>query len=340
MATITVDDLTRLAVKYQKDIKMLPYAVIAKVLAEHGITLFPGVQNEDIIISFLRKQGIAKPYFPGLTIENSDIGKIEQSKLKVEKAYASVTDNIWNYVEKIMVSPDEMLGKNKSKKHPFEVKTMMAIIITFAEDILDALFNAERNEADNSPMGLFDGFETKVNKAIVAGKIAAGLGNQVDSGTFPAPLDESDFIAYTRLRDWLRQANPYLLRKGNLLLPRVVARNCRDALKNKTKQKAATFIDFLEYLNDDIDGNLSMTRSMFMGTGERIYLTAPGNMDFGMNTLGDEKYVQVRNISKDPNEVNYWIQADYGTRWRSFHKKVFMTNTGSLTANALSGDYV
>ena len=339
MAVITTTDLTRLAVKYQKDIKMLPYAILAEVLAFHGINLFPGVQNEDVIISFLRKSGIAKPYFPGLSIVDSDIGKVEESKLKVEKAYASVSDNIWNYVTKIMVSPDEMLGKNKNKKHPYEVQTMMAIVRTFSEDIIDALFNAERDTGDASPMGLFDGFETKVLAAITATDISVGNGNQIDSGAIIAPTSNTDTTPYDLLRDWLRQANPYLLKNGVLIMPKALVRHSMDGLKNKTNQKAATFIDFMDYLNDDVDANIKLVRSMAMGTGSRMYLSAPGNMDFGMNTLGDEKFVQIRQIADDPNIVNYWLQADYGTRWRTFHKKMFLTNTGTLTANSMSGDY-
>jgi len=339
MATITVTNLTRAAVKYQKDIKMLPYAVLAVVLAEHGINLFPGVQYKDIIVSFLRKQGIAKPYFVGMTPADSDLGKIEESELVVEKAYASVSDNIWNYVQKILVTPDEMLGKNKTKKHPFEVQTMMSIIRTFGEDIIDALFHAERDTGDASPMGLFDGFETKVLAAISSGDITGGKGNYLETEAIIAPTSATDTTPYDILRDWLRAANPYLLKDGNLLLPRSIARHAMDGLKNKTAQKAATFIDFMEYLNDDVDGNLKLARSLPMGSGDRMYLTAPGNMDFGMNTLGDDTFVQIRNINADPNIVNYWIQADYGTRWRTFHEKKFFTNDGTLTSNQLSGDY-
>lgn len=339
MATLTVTDLTRLAVKYQKDIKMLPFAVLSEVLGQHGITLFPGVQYKDIIISFLRKQGIAKPYFPGLTIADSDIGKIEESELVVEKAYASVSDNIWNYVTKTLITPDEMLGKNKNKKHPFEVQTMMAIVRTFGEDIIDALFHATRNTNDASPLGLFDGFETKIEAAIVAGSITGGKGNLIPNTAIIAPTSNTDTAPYDNLRDWLRQANPYLLKDGILMLPRLITQYAMDGLKNKTAQKADTYIKFMEYLNDDVGGNLKLVNSRIMGTGDRMYLTAPGNMDFGMNTMGDETFVQVRNIDPDPNIVNYWIQADYGTRWRTFHEKKFLTNSGSLTGSQLSGDY-
>lgn len=340
MANITVTDLTRLAVKYQPDIKMLPYAVMAEALGQLGITLFPGVQYKDIIVSFLRKQGIAKPYTPGLTVLDSEIGKVEESTLQVEKAYASVVDNIWNYVTKTLVTPDEMLGKNKTKKHPFEVETMMTIVRTFAEDVLDALFNGARDLSDQSPLGLFDGFETKVENAIIAGSISAGNGNYIDSSTLNAPTSVTDFDAYNHLEAWIRQANPYLLKNANLIITQATFWNVMDALQNKTAGKANTIIDMETFLNSKCNSNIRIKPTLFAGSGDRAYLTAPGNMDFGMNTLGDEAFVQIRNIEKDPNIVNYWIQADYGVRWRSFHEKVFLTNAGSLTAGQLSGDYI
>ena len=76
-----------------------------------------------------------------------------------------------------------------------------------------------------------------------------------------------------------------------------------------------------------------------MGTGQRIVLTAPGNMDFGMDTLGDETFVQVRNIYEDPNYVQFWIQGKYGTRIRSINEKVFQVNDGASVGAQLSGDY-
>ncbi len=77
-----------------------------------------------------------------------------------------------------------------------------------------------------------------------------------------------------------------------------------------------------------------------MDTAQRIYLTAPNNMDFGMNSLGDETFVEFMKDNLDPNIFYYWIQASFGTRWKQFHKKMFQTNTGTLTANRLSGDYI
>lgn len=340
MATVSISALQRLAINYQNDLRFLPYYQLLPVLAEHKITLYPGVQDTDKIVAFERKRAIAKPYSPSVTIADSDIGKMTERSLKVELAYARIKDNIWNYKEKFLIRPDEMVGSTKSKKHPFQLIMMMKMINTFGEDIIDALFNAERDETDATPMGLFDGFETKVLAAVTSGEIATGNGNLVNSGTFVTPASSSDFTAYTYLRDWLRQADPFLLRDGILFLPRAIFQYAFDALQYKTSGKISDFAQLENHLNVEANANIKLVVSRPMGTGQRIYLTAPNNMDFGMNTQGDEAFAQLMEDKDDPNVFKYWIQAAYGTRWIHFHKKAFMTNEGTLTANRLSGDYI
>jgi len=341
MPAITITDLQRLAVTYQSDMRYLPYAVLFPVLAEHGITLFPGIQDTHKLIEFQRKQGIAKPYSTSETLENSDVGKVKEHALKVETAYARVLDNIKNYKEVIMVKPNEMIGANKTKKNPFEIQLMMAMVRTFGEDILDALFPAERDATDHSPMGLFDGFETKLLALISAGEVASGKGNYLASGTMDAPSSASDTDAYDNLVTWLKGADPYLLKNSELLMPRAIANNCYQAMKNKTAQKAATFIDFQEYLQDDVDSQsrIRIIPSRYMGTGDRLVLKDPDLFHFGMNSMGDETFVQIMPKDGDPNQFYYWIQGDYGVRVSSTHKKRLFTNDGTLTANRLSGDY-
>lgn len=341
MAAIDITGLQRLAITYQSDFRYLPYAVLLAELANHGIVLYPGIQDTHKLIEFQRKQGIAKPYSPSVVLSDADVGKPVEYALKVETAYARVKDNIKNYKTVIMIRPDEMIGANKTKKHPFELQLMMGMVRTFGEDILDALFNGERDEDDASPMGLFDGYETKVLEGIAAGVITGGKNNYAPSGDMDYPTSGSDTSAYDNLVAWLIQADPQLLKNCNLYIPRLIARNCYQAMKNKTQQKAATFIDFAEYLKDDVDpmSNINVKPSRYMGIGNRLMLTSPDLLDFGMNSMGDETFVQIMPDPEDPFVFRYFIAGDYGTRLKSFHKKSFFTNDGTLSANRLSGDY-
>jgi hypothetical protein len=338
MATIDISLLQESAIRYQKDLKFLPYAVMMAVLGEHGMNLLPGVQNKDVVTNFLRKRGIALPYAVGLTVDDQDIGKAEERVLTVEKAYASVKDNINNY-KKTVVGPDVLLGKNQSKEHPWQLIMLQSIVRTFGEDLLDALFPGQRDLDDQSPLGCFDGFDTIIDDDISSGNIRVSKGNYVSTGTISLPSDEDDVDAFNTLLAFWRAAHPQLRQAPSmLLLPFGIADAYDSAFFNKFKYKP-TMDDYGRSLLEGSGGKCTIVRSSIMGTGQRVTLTVPGNMDFGMNTMGDEDFVQVRTPYTDPNEIQFWIQGDYGCRIRSVHEKVFQVNDGTPVANALSGDY-
>lgn len=338
MSTVDISLLAETAIRRQQDLKMLPYAILRETLGVHGINLLPGIQNKDVLTSFYRKQGIMKPYATNVAITDADVGKALEMTLEVQTAYASVKDNIQNY-KTISVGPDVLLGKNQSKTHPWQMTMLMAIVRTFGEDILDALFPAERDTGDQSPTGAFDGFDTLIDDFVSGGEISAALGNQVTTGTLEAPSSETDYDPADQLLDFYRSAHPLLKSiPSNLLVPYNIADYYDDAYFNKYKHKPV--VD--EYNRTELHGTggkCKIIRSNVMGTGQRIMLTVPGNLDFGMDTLGDEAFVQVRNPYEDPNLVQFWIQGKYGTRIRELHRKVFQINEGAPVANTLSGDY-
>lgn len=339
MPTVDISTLAETAVRRQQDLKMLPYAVMREVLGIHGINLLPGIQNKDVLTSFYRKQGIMKPYSTAVAISDSDLGKASESTLEVYKAYASVKDNIQNY-KTVSVGPDQLLGKNQSKTHPWQMVMLMSIVRTFGEDILDALFPADRDTAVQSPLGAFKGFDTLIDTMVSASDISIALGNLVNTSTISAPSDGNDTDAADQLLAFWRSAHP-MLRSTNsiLLVPADIGDYYDDAYFNKYKTKPTTD-DYNRIVLHGSGNKCRIIRSNIMGTGQRIILTVPGNLDFGMDTLSDADFVQVRNPYEDPNLVQFWIQGDYGCRIREVHEKVFQINEGVPTANALSGDYI
>lgn len=339
MPTVDISSLQETAIRRQNDLKMLPYAVLATVLGAHGINLVPGVQNKDVITSFYRKSGILKPYSTSKELSNADVGKAEESTLEVFKSYASVKDNIQNY-KTIAVGPDTLLGKNQSKKHPWEMVMLSSVIKTFGEDIIDALFPATRDIDDQTPTGAFNGFDTIIDTKVAEALISLTIGNLVNTGTLAAPVDEDDTDAADILLAFWRAAHPRLKEaKTNLLVPADIGDMYDDAYFNKFKHKP-TVDEFNRTQLHGTGGRCTLVRSTAMGTGQRIILTVPGNLDFGMDTMSDTTFVKVRDPYEDPNLVQFWIQGDYGCRIREIHPKVFQVNEGVPVANALSGDYV
>lgn len=342
MATTDLSLLAETAVRRQKDLKFLPYFVLKTVLGVHGINLMPGVQNKDVLTSFHRKSGIMKPYDPA-NISHGDVGKAQEMTLEVQKAYASVKDSIQNY-KSVSVGPDVLLGKNKSKKHPWNVTMLTSIVRTFGEDIIDCLFPGDFDITDQTPQGAFNGFDTLIDTFVTATTISVALKNMhntFDGGylAFAAPADGNDTEVADRLLKFWRDAHPSLKAANTILLiPSDIGDMYDDSYFNKYKTKPIVD-EFNRSVLHGTGGKCKIVRSNAMGTGQRIILTVQGNFDFGMDTMGDETFVQVRNPYEDPNLIQFWLQGDYGTRIRSIDKKVFQINEGTPVANALSGDY-
>ncbi len=338
MATTNLALLQESAIRFNKDLKLLPVLKLREELGRLGINLFPGVQNKDVLTSFERKGGIAKPYTTSTNVKNADVGRAIESILEVKTAYASVKDNIKNY-QKVMVGPDDLIGKNVTKRHPWNQTMLWAIAATFGEDLLDSLFPGARNDSGLTPLDMFDGFDTKLNALILSGEIAAAKGNYVATGAISAPADETDVDAYNQLLAFWQSAHPSLRRASTLLwVPWDVWSAYNAAFFNKHKY-APTMDDYQRTYLEGSGRKCVLAPSDAMGTGDRIILTVAGNFDFGMNSQGDDQFVQVRDPYEDPNLVQFWIQGDFGTRIRQWNQKVMQVNDGTPIANGLSGDY-
>lgn len=331
MAANDLTSLTETAIIYQRDLQLLPYATMAPVLGELGISLYPGIQNKHVMTNYLRAAGIARPYVQG-TVEDSQVGKLEEKTLEIHLAYANVKDNIQNY-KTTVVGPDQLLGKNQSKKHPWQMLMLTSIVRTFSEDILDALFHGERNTATRTPLGCFNGYNKIIDNGISDGSIAEEEGNYFTTGAITSAN------AYTQLLAMYRAANPLLKKMRTIMIvPYHIAEKYDDQYFDKYKYKP-TLDNYGNTILDGSNGLCSLIRTPYQG-GSRVILTIPGNFHFGFDSMADQSFVQVRNPYTDPNDVQFWIQAGYGTRIQSFNQKVFMVNEQSTSVTAYSGDFI
>ncbi len=330
MAANDISSLTETAIRYQRDLQFLPYATMAPVLGQLGISLYPGIQNKHVMTNFQRTAGIARPYVKG-TVEDSQVGKAEERTLEIYLAYANVKDNIQNYKD-IIVGPDVLLGKNRSKTHPWQMVMLNSIIRTFSEDILDALFHATRDVTDRTPQGCFDGYNKLIDDAIADGSIASAENNYFETGAITSDN------AYEKLLAMYRSAHPLLKQTRTLMIvPYNVADKYDDQYFDKYKYKP-TLDNYGNTILDGSSGRCSIVRTPYQG-GSRIILTVPGNLHFGFDSMQDQTFVEVRRPYTDPNDVQFWIQAGYGTRVANWHQKMFMVNDEAASAVAYSGDY-
>jgi hypothetical protein len=342
MGVVNITQLQRVNETYQKDFMVLPYALLIPVLQELKISMLE-VNNRDIVVVKERKGGLARPYVGTDLRYTAEVMRLKERILQTEMAYAAVKDDITNYKEKkVLFDAAKNKINHKTKEHPLEREIIADQIITVGEDIIDSLFHATRNLADPTPMGMVDGFNTILDKLVIAGEISLAKGNLVNSGALTAPSSVTDITAFTSLRDWLRHIDPKWRSKQVVLyIPNSAMANVKDALENKkTSYKDVTFDAVLAQLREDCAiPNLQIVSHYALGTGDRLILTEPGNFDLGMNTFSDAGFVQVRNPYENPNHVQYWMQWEIGTRVKNLHKRGFMMSDGDVTANPLSGDY-
>jgi hypothetical protein len=321
---------------------LLPYTVLIPTLRELMLNMIE-VDNKDIVIVKERAGGFAKPYVAGNPDYTAEVSKLTERALQTETAYAAVKDNIKNYKDKrVLYDAAKDKVNNKTKQHPLERDIISDIITTVGEDIIDSLFHSAANRLDLTPMGMTDGFNTIIDNFISAGEISLALKNLVNCASLAGPQNGTDITAFTSLKDWLRNIDhKWRNRDVVLYIPYDSLINVKDALENKkTSYKDVTFAALLSQLQEDCGiPKLKIVSHYALGTGDRLILTEPGNLDLGMNSFSDAGFVQVRDPYEDPNDVQFWMQFDIGMRIKNLNKRGFMVSDGTVTANSLSGDY-
>lgn len=340
---ISIESLQRMAETYDDTLRMLPYFVLSQTLDELSIN-FLQVDEKHKVVVFNRKGGLARPYVTGADNEVSEgeIGKAIERVLDPQECYTALKDRITNYKKKRVISNRSEKLNRQSKEHPLEMLIVDTHIRTIGEDIISALWHAKRDNSDKSPMGMFDGFNQQIDKEITAGEISTAKNNLFNTGEIKAPENESDMEAFNILVEFIRSANPFLRRSGVLFITHDALFHAMDALGNKLKYKNALEESvFVEHLRGITKApNLQIISHPALGTGSRMLFTGRDNLDFGLGTLGDEQFVQIRSPYEDPNIVQFWMQWSAGTRILHLHAKEFLVNDQTNSGLDLFGDYI
>ncbi len=340
---INVEGLQRMAEEYDPMLRKLPYITLLDTLAELKVNVVE-TDGDDKVVTYHRKGGIARPYSVGgkNDVSQDEIGKAEERVLSPKECYTALKDHIMNYSTKRVISNKPEGVNNQTKQHPQEVLILDSKIKTVGEDILSALFFATRNTDDLSPLGMFDGFNEQINKEITSGDISTAKGNLFNTGAIESPSDDDDMEAFDRIVEFLRAANPFLRQNGILYMTQDAMFRAMEALGNKLKYKNAleweVFLNHLRGLT--AAPKLEIISHPILGNGSRLMYTVPDNLDFGLETKGDEQFVQVRAPYEDPNIAQFWMQWKAGTRVTSIHPKTFLVNDQTNSAwDGISGDY-
>lgn len=339
---INVGSLLRANETYQPVIQALPFVALQEMAQALNMNIL-FVDKEDVLVNRRRAAGVMRPYFPGCTDDQKqELLKFVEMRLRTEKVFSDIRDNVTNYEDKKILSNAGALVDNKSKKHPIEFEMIKANVQSFGEDVCLAVWFGERDTEGKTPLAGFNGIFTVLDLLKTAGHISAEEGNLKTTGAITMPADGTSTAAYDTLVSFIRSANPFL-RKGRVQLTcaQNVISAAKAAYKNKTKAfQDPTYDQFLAALRDASETpGLEICTHEAIGTGSKLILHKVGLLDVGREPGKGHDFCQIRNIGNDPNEVQFWIQDGFGTRVRDVHKKVFLTNEQTNTAPDLYGDY-
>lgn len=346
MAGINFTDLQQAAVHYDPVLRYLPHVMLEPFIKAMHFNL-QNASVEDRRINMRRKGSLLRPYKGTVTkVEEKELLAPEESVLTPRNGYLALVDNLQNYRDKVLVMQAGRTIDNRTKEHPYQREILENVVRTFVEDFTLAIPHAKYQSAE-SPLGVFDGYNTIIDTLITNTKISEANGNLVKCDEIKAPTGAGadPLKPLNILVGWLRSLNP-MLKAGELdiHLPSNILELVIDSFEAKRSYQGDTSVEKLVlYLRDKC--GLSYTPSIIstpiMGTGTRMVATRPGNITVGISAPADLQFVQVRNVDPDPNVVQFWMQADMGTRLDDWNKKVFATNGGTIKSGiALSGDYV
>lgn len=342
---VNVDGLQKAAEKYDPVLRHLPAFLLTDAIRALHLNVRQ-VDMKQVLTHVRRHSGGTGPYVPGMDITyKNDLIGYEHSSLTVSETVFKAKDNVHNYDD---VDVQYLGGKpvdDVTKRHPLEFQILQAMVKTHAEDVMFALFHGERNDEGSNALTAFDGFGCQIDALFSDGKLSASRGNYAPTGAFDAPTDRNDYTSYENLVDFIRGAHPMLRSSigGNPLLyvTETVLVNVREALRNKLQLIEYPSMDqMISHLREDsLCSGLQIVSHIALGTGHRIMLMKDGLLDFGWNTRRATQFIQVRDPFEDPNDVQFWLQAAYGTRIQDWHEKVFRINDQTNECLNLAGDY-
>lgn len=332
-----VSHLNETAIKYNRDIKYTPIAVLLERLNMAGILPVPGIQNKMVNYMFLRRGGIMRPYTQGMEASTNELGKFVQNEFHVYRAAGIDKDNIQNY-RTVDVVGTNLGTAEMNLKNPADPQIFYAVAATWAEDLADILFHGVRDESGKTKYDLLDGFEKIITDGITSEDISVRNGNlyKLDAPiTFP--VDETDTTAFELVDEFL--AHSRISGMCILNVTRDTGRAITRAIYNKFRYTMRAD-EFGRYIIPGYEQTVRMNVNPMMGVGDRMILSKADVLQLGYDTQFDKPFVRARAIDDDDQIITYNYGAEYGTNILTFNRKMFMTTDGKLSPEPESGDYL
>lgn len=333
---IGIENVTNIANQLEPNIIMGPAYFKKSELARLGIKVITGVQFKKTAMVLSRKGG---------TSRRKKVGTPQESKLGYLMERELVAHIVWNRFrhneDEFQEKPIQIEG-SAAFHYPLAEEFINEIGKEFSDDVYANLFFGNEN-SDDSSMNYYNGFHTLINIDIEKGIVSQAAGNLIPCDVIEEPTDETDTQAWDTFQKWhdkwpapLQDADEVLV-----LLSVETGNAIASAFENKHRSHQAA--NWLDNGNFKVSrySNVTFVPSAKFGNGSRMVATLPGNFEFGVNSLGDESFVNVQHGSDDDcKDIIFQIQGIFGCRVKNPLKHSFVTNGGTIEKGTIErGDY-
>lgn len=330
-STLGLQDVQRITEILAPDILESAALLNSEIFSDLYIRVLTGIEFKQSQLVFHRKAGTSRPYAAGSEIE-SKLGYMDERKLVVELAWNRYIDNIQNYREK---EPFSVLGTNGTFNAPNSEFAIRNIGLSFSEDIMSNIVFGKKALGKDSPLALFDGYDTQLSREVQLGRVTP-----IEIDPFVDAVSDSS-ENYDTFCQFISKLSPKLKRKEKILVycsDRVRMLIIDGYLKRyvglQTPNAADKDFRFLGM------SNIELVSHPILGDGDRLIATVPFNLEYGVDTLNDWAKVAVDHDQNDFNVLIYQIQSAQGVRILRISSDYLAVSNGSSKAiEGLNGDY-
>ena len=308
---VTKTNIVASAVKYQEELKLLPFIAFAELGKQNGFFVKKGVYGTEKVVS-LDLDGRMRPYHTGGPDELTMAFVVNELTTYLGEDYtlfeiAQLIDTLWG------------LGTIDFKKlSNSEIgKKMIAVKINRnLEAVRKLIWTGVRNSEGTTTAALFNGFDTIIAADIVAEKIAAANGNL---STFDAAITADNAVdkfkaAYRSLDESLKEGviNMYV----NQTLYEMYCDDYEALRGNLHDKKLGQVV-----LHGSDDKCIIKPQSYRAATAPVIF-SIPNNLTIGTGAQGEKERVHVG----EDNNVKFMQLLHmmfFGTTIQCYDKRVF-----------------
>jgi len=300
-----------------------------------GIKVETGIQNQKIYTVFAGKGGETRRKKVG-DVKESKLGYFFERVLQTEICVHRIRVNEDYFKEKPAIVD---INGSAATTFPLTEFFMKEQTKLFSKDVFNCAINGKKT-AEGVKLGMFDGFNEKINQDINAGIVSQAAGNLIPAGLFDKVQAEGDSAAYDDWVDFEKKWNADLQDELVYVWLSVdYALNIKDGFEQKHRShQAAVNLPNGNFTLPSHPNRIFCPNKRMKGT--RIIAFKEGNFILGVDNESDKSFVNIMpEPSHDTKDMVFQIQSLFGVVIKDPTARAFVTNGGTDEGTFDSGDY-